>query len=187
MAVPQIIILNGIGSVGKSSTAKALQKITREHFLHVPGDSFLDMIPERLWNHPDGISFQQSKGPDGPSVVIEMGAVAERVFSGMRAAVGALARQGNLLIVDDVMLSANDQKEYHDFLAGFEYRFVGLLAPLAVLEKRERQRGDRLLGLARWQYDRVHKGISYDLAIDASLNSSDECAHIIASTFGLAA
>lgn len=187
MKVPQIIILNGIGSVGKSSTAKALQNIAREHFLHVPGDSFLDMIPERLWNHPEGISFQRHEGSDGPSIVIEMGNASERVFSGMRAAVAALASQGNHLVVDDVMLTADDQEEYRTFLNGLEYRFVGMFAPLDVLEERERQRGDRMLGLARWQYDRVHNGISYDLEIDTSLHSPAECAHIIASEFGLTA
>jgi chloramphenicol 3-O phosphotransferase len=185
MTKPQIIILNGIGSVGKSSTAKALQKITSEHFLHVPGDSFLDMMPEKLWNHADGISFQQSEGSDVPSVTIEMGEAALRVFSGMRAAVAALARQGNHLIVDDVMLSANDQQEYRSFLTGLEFRFVGLFAPLDILEERERARRDRLLGLARWQYDRVHTGISYDLEVHTSEKSPNDCARIIATTFGL--
>ncbi|MFZ0017309.1 MAG: hypothetical protein WAL10_08230 [Acetobacteraceae bacterium] len=47
--------------------------------------------------------------------------------------------------------------------AQHEVHFVGLFAPLDVLEARERQRGDRLIGLARWQYHRVHSGIAYDL------------------------
>ena len=45
---PQVIILNGIGSVGKSSMAKALQAITSKPFLHVAMDAFLDMLPENL-------------------------------------------------------------------------------------------------------------------------------------------
>jgi chloramphenicol 3-O phosphotransferase len=186
MTSPQIIILNGIGSVGKSSTAKALQKIANEYFLHVPGDAFLDMIPAKLWNHSDGISFKQIGGPDGREVTIEMGDVALRVFSGMRGAVAALARRGNHLIVDDVMLSADDQREYFAFLGDFDFRFVGMFAPLEILEERERVRGDRLPGLARWQYDRVHHGINYDLEIDTSKHSPHECARLIASAFKLA-
>jgi two-component system catabolic regulation response regulator CreB len=48
---------NGVGSAGKGSIAKALQTITREPFLHVAMDEFLDMLPETLWGHPDGIVF----------------------------------------------------------------------------------------------------------------------------------
>lgn len=50
--VPRIIVLNGVGSVGKSSTAKALQRIAKEPFLHVQGDALLDMIAPRLWGAP---------------------------------------------------------------------------------------------------------------------------------------
>jgi chloramphenicol 3-O phosphotransferase len=42
----RIVLLNGVGSVGKSSIAKALQAITSEPFLHVQMDAFLDMLPE---------------------------------------------------------------------------------------------------------------------------------------------
>jgi len=43
-----VIILNGVGSVGKSSTARALQAITAEPFLHVAMDAFLDMLPPTM-------------------------------------------------------------------------------------------------------------------------------------------
>jgi chloramphenicol 3-O phosphotransferase len=185
MASGKVIILNGIGSVGKSSTAKALQKIARDYFLHVPGDSFLDMMPSQLWNNPDGISFQQHNQEDQPSVTIDMGAEAQRVFGGMRSAVAAMAAAGNNLIVDDVMLSANDQLDYQCKLAGIEHYFVGMFAPLDVLDQRERDRGDRLIGLARWQFERVHKNVQYDLEVDTSLGCPQECAQIIATKFGL--
>ena len=53
-------------------------------------------------------------------------------------------------------------------LAAFEVFRVGVFAPLDILEARERQRGDRLIGLARWQFDRVHKDMKYDLEVDTS-------------------
>ncbi len=64
-------------------------------------------------------------------------------------------------------------------------RFVGLFAPLAVLEARERARGDRMPGLARWQFDRVHRDMIYDLEIDASTASPQETARAIRDAFGL--
>jgi chloramphenicol 3-O phosphotransferase len=59
------------------------------------------------------------------------------------------------------------------------------MAPLDVLEAREAQRADRLPGLARWQYDRVHKGIRYDLEVDASVLTPLECARRIQQQFRL--
>jgi len=181
----KIVILNGVGSVGKSSTAKALQFITSEPFLHVQGDAFLEMLPDSMMGHPDGIVFETVENDGKPGVVIEMGHVMHNALRGMRSAVAAMAKEGNNLIVDDVMLSAIDQQHYRNQLGKFEVRFVGLFAPLEVLEQRERDRKDRLVGLARWQYDRVHHGIEYDLEIDTAIASPEECARKIAEAFDL--
>jgi chloramphenicol 3-O phosphotransferase len=53
----RIILLNGVGSAGKSSIARALQAITSKPYLHVAMDSFLDMLPASYWDHPDGFTF----------------------------------------------------------------------------------------------------------------------------------
>jgi chloramphenicol 3-O-phosphotransferase len=58
----RIIILNGVGSVGKSSIAKAFQTITTEPFLHIAMDAFIDMLPKGMIGHPDGISFRGGTG-----------------------------------------------------------------------------------------------------------------------------
>jgi len=42
-----------------------------------------------------------------------------------------------------------------------------------------------LIGLARWQYDRVHRGIRYDLEVDTSVASPMTCARLIKEKFGL--
>lgn len=182
---PKIIILNGVGSVGKSSAAKALQAITASPFMHVQGDAFLEMLPASMYGHPDGIMFTRDKGSDPPSIAIETGVVMHSLMRGMRRSVRALAEEGNNLIVDDVMLGAPDQAFYQEALRGLNVSFVGLFAPLSVLEQRERDRGDRLIGLARWQFERVHQGVTYDLEIDTSQLSSADCATRIAETFGL--
>jgi chloramphenicol 3-O phosphotransferase len=179
-----IILLNGVGSVGKSSIAKALQGITAEPFLHVAMDAFLDMMPERLFGHPDGITFETVHEDGKPSVVIREGPVSERTFRGMRHAIAAMAAEGNNLIVDDVMLGRANA-EYTALLSGFQVFRVGVFAPLEVLEARERQRSDRMPGLARWQYHRVHQGVAYDLEIDTSSRKPLECAQAIKERFGL--
>jgi chloramphenicol 3-O phosphotransferase len=179
----QIIILNGVGSVGKSSTAKALQEIAETPFLHVQMDAFLDMLPAAMFGHPDGLVFETLEEDGRPSVAIRTGPVMDQAMRGMRRAIAALAEAGNNLIVDDVMLG-DEQRDYRALLAAYETRFVGLFAPLDVLEARELARGDRTIGLARWQHLRVHAGQAYDLEIDTATASPMDCAQRIKAAFG---
>lgn len=181
----RIIILNGVGSVGKTATARALQAISAMPFLHVSMDVFLEMLPPALLDHPDGLVFADVGEQGIPSVAIRAGPVLERAMRGMRHAVAAMAAEGNDLIVDDVMTREGEDREYRELLAGYDVRLVGLFAPLDVLEARERRRGDRRIGLARWQYQRVHRGIAYDLTIDTTATSPEENARIIRDAFGL--
>jgi chloramphenicol 3-O phosphotransferase len=182
--VATVILLNGVGSAGKSSIAKALQAIAAEPFLHVAMDAFLDMMPARYWDHPDGITFETVQQDGKPSVVIRSGPVAERIMRGMRSAISAMAREGSNLIVDDVLIE-DEMAEYAALLADCTFRTVGVFAPLDVLEARERERGDRLIGLARWQYDRVHRGKRYDLEVDTSGATPMECATLVKQRLGL--
>lgn len=180
----KIILLNGVGSAGKSSIAKALQTMTIEPFLHVQMDAFVEMLPEALQDHADGFSYEAIEEDGRPQVVIRVGPVGEQTLRGMRHAMAAMAGQGNNLIVDDV-LCGGEMSEYLRLLSDFDLCLVGVFAPLDVLEAREIQRADRLPGLARWQYDRVHKNIGYDLEIDTSTLTPLECARRIKAKFHL--
>lgn len=181
----KVIVLNGVGSVGKSSVAKALQAIAAEPILHVAMDAFIDMLPAAMFGHPDVLVFEPLQADGKPSIAIRTGPVVDRALKGMRRAVAAMATAGNDLVVDDVMIGEGEAGEYRDLLAGHDLRFVGLFAPLDVLEARERARGDREIGLARWQFDRVHRGVTYDLEIDTQASTPQETARRIAEAFRL--
>jgi chloramphenicol 3-O phosphotransferase len=183
MTLTTIIILNGISSVGKSSVARELQKITQIPFLHVQGDSFLEMLPPRLYGHEDGIIFREIDATVDNPIEIHMGGAIRRLLLGFRHSVAALAAQGNNLIVDDVMLDAADQDIYENTLRPFAVHFVGLHAPLATLQNRERSRKNRLPGLAKWQQKRVHVGIKYDLELQTSDMNAAEVAKKIVEVF----
>ncbi len=186
-----IVLLNGVGSSGKSSIAKELQKMAVEPFLHVEMDAFLSMLPEAYHDHPDGLSFETTIVDEKPSVFAKTGPAAERVLSGMRHAIAEMAAAGNNLIVDEVIFGnttteyGNAVSEYRTLLSPFRVFWVGVFAPLEILEERERQRRDRLIGLARWQYERVHQGMTYDLEISTGRASARECAQIIKERFDL--
>ena len=180
----RVVILNGAGSVGKGAIAKALQEKTAEPFLHVEMDAFLDMLPQRYWNDPEGMIFETIEEDRKPSVVIRTGPVVARALAGMRRAVVAMAAEGNNLIVDEVMTAA-EAADYRRLLKDFDLAMIGVFASLDVLEERERQRGDRMIGLARWQHARIHKDIAYDLAVDTTRTTPEACAAHIKTMFKL--
>ncbi len=183
--VPRIIIINGVGSVGKTSTALALQQLLSTPFLYVAMDGFIAMLPPRMFGHPDGMVFNSSHHGDKRVVAVTTGTIMAQALRGMRHAIRAMAAQGNNLIVDDVMVGQGEAAEYRLLLAEFDVRFVGLHAPLDVLEERERRRGDREIGLARGQIDRVHVGIRYDLKIDTAHTTPEINAQAIRAAFNL--
>ena len=180
----RIILLNGVGSAGKSSIAKALQTITAVPFLHVEMDIFIAMLPDALQDHADGFSYETIQRDGKPSVVIRTGPVGARTLRGMRHAIAAMAGQGNDLIVDDVLCNG-EISNYLELLSAFDLHLVGVMAPLDILEAREAVRADRLPGLARWQYERVHENMDYDLEVDTSVLTPLECARRIQRKFGL--
>ena len=90
---PHVIVLDGAGSVGRTSTARALQEIAVGPFLNVSMDVFAAMMPERMFGHPDGMIFETVHDQGIPQVVVSTGPVMARTMRGMRHAVAALAAQ----------------------------------------------------------------------------------------------
>ena len=148
-------------------------------------DAFAEMLPKHMFGHPDGMIFETVQQQGLPTIVIRTGPVMARAMRGMRHAIAAMAAQQNDLIVDDVMLDAAEAEEYRALLTHTQLRFVGLFAPLNVIEARERARGDRQIGLARWQFERVHQGQRYDLEIETSGSTPSGNAQQICAAFGL--
>ncbi|RKT21157.1 chloramphenicol 3-O phosphotransferase [Paraburkholderia sp. RAU2J] len=178
MQTTKIILLNGVGSSGKTSLARALQAASGDAFLHVQMDAFLAMLPTRYLDDPDGFTFASSTVEGHKVVSIHSGTVAQRAMRGMRHAIVALASNGNNLIVDEVLLG-DEKNDYVRLFEPFQLITVGVHCPLHVLEERERQRGDRLVGLARWQYDKVHTGMTYGVTVDTSEATPEECAQVV--------
>ena len=181
----RVIILNGVGSAGKTSLARALQAQARDVFLHVQMDAFFEMLPAKCIGRADGFTFDTLPQSGPPVVAVRSGPAGQRAMRGMRHAVAAMAGQGNDLIVDDVVLHS-EWLEYDALLAGHEVSKIGVFAPLDILEQREAARGDRLIGLARWQFDRVHRDTSYDLTLDTSRATPEDCAAAVLRHLALA-
>ncbi|MDB5033582.1 MAG: chloramphenicol phosphotransferase [Chlorobi bacterium] len=159
-----VILLNGTSSSGKTSIARALQEWLTEPYMNVSVDGFFNCYPEKFLN-PRSREEAQTFSRLIPSVV-----------SGLHGSVAALADAGNNMIVDHVLEKSEWLNECVERWAGLTVLFVGVRCPLEIAEQRETARGDRNMGTARHQYDRVHAHGLYDLEVDTSLLKPDECA-----------
>lgn len=83
---------------------------------------------------------------------------------------------GYSIIIDDVALGgSSDIERWRETLKGFPVLWVGLTAPIAILEERERARGDRAIGSSRVQLELVHQGnITYDYFFNTAEVSLDQ-------------
>lgn len=182
----RIILLNGPGSVGKTSVAQALQACASGPLLHLSMDDFCAMLPDRSWADADFFRFVTRSGPDGRMTDVLTGPKGAALLAAMRVMVADLAGRGFGLVVDDVWLDG-EPVEYAVLLHGHAVWRIGLAAALAVIEARERARGDRTPGLGRAQIERVHRGVRYDLLLDLSALTPDDAAGRIAALVGVGA
>ena len=161
-----IILLNGTSSAGKTSIAKALQRVMDAPYLHVPIDSFEDMMPERdIFGEPGSPEWQP---------------LFNRMLSGFHHSVAALAAAGSNLVVDHLLVQGVEPQnwltECVELLTPYTVYFIGVHCPLEELRRRELARGDRGIGQAERQLGRVHRHGVYDLELDTSVLSAELCA-----------
>ena len=180
----RVVLLHGTSSSGKTTVARAVQKLADEPWLRLGIDAFWNAIDGRWLEHgphaAEGFRWTEDAR-------IVPGPVGQRLAAGMRAAVAACARAGNDLLVDDVFVDPGWLDGWREELEGVDWLLVGVTAPLAALERREEERGNRIAGEARAQVDWIHDGVDYNLTIDTSRQSPDECARIILAALGTGA
>jgi chloramphenicol 3-O phosphotransferase len=98
---------------------------------------------------------------------------------GFHRAVAGMAAAGNTVVVDHVL---SEPWRLRDCLALFpaaEVVLVGVHCPLPELERRERARADRPPGLAARQIGPVHAHSLYDIEVDSSTTTPQDCAERI--------
>ena len=176
----QIIYLNGPSSSGKTQLAKALQGFLKEPFLHIGIDKIIGLMPEKLNNWeggmaPQGFSWKTSTDKEGVLIrELKMGPFAKRISNTYKEVVVTLARLGHHLIIDDVAFGKEEVDKWRKCLVEYEVMFIGVHAPLDIIEAREKSRGNRILGSARAQYYKVHEGVDYDVLIDTAKDTLDD-------------
>ena len=156
----QIVLMNGPAASGKSTIARMLQEQASVPYIHMQLDTFEGMLPGDFL----GRGFADQR------------AVLTGLRHGFNASVAAVARHGNRVIVDTVVLTSSWLDEWLAVLQPFSVLFVGVFAQLADLQQREADRdGDNGSSVAERQFDVVHSHGSYDVELNTSQLSVEEC------------
>lgn len=186
---PDVIFVNGPSSSGKTTLCRALQAAIPEPYLYLGFDDFIFSSAPRYYSDADtseqtrtdqftaeGVQMVTTSAPGEPvSVTAVFGPVFRRLIDAMPAAVRTLVDGGNAVIFDDVLHDREMYKSRGHAFAGLHVFAVGVVCALDVLEARERERGDRVLGRARGLADVVHGFCSYDVMVDTGTTNVDAC------------
>lgn len=178
-----IIILNGASSVGKTTLAKSIQQASPSDFLHVAMDAFVSMVPDAREADAAWFPVERAHTSDGPVTMIRSGPRGIVLLDAMRATIATLADSGFDVIVDEVC-KADIITDLRARMPGHALHVVKVTADLSIIEQRERDRGDRLIGLGREQATHLHDGIEYDQTVDTGAHSAEECALQILDALG---
>lgn len=159
---PVAIVLNGTSSAGKSSIAKSIQRQSSMPILHAQLDTFLSMF-------------------DWPTLasIEEKDECFRNCVANFYANLSILAASPYMLVVDQVFEQQEWFKACKKSLKSKKTYFIGIHCPLDEFENRELLRGDRRIGIAKGQFDSIHFGKKYDLELDSSITTPDECASTI--------
>lgn len=163
-----ILVLNGTSSAGKTSIARELQWVHTEPFHHLQLNAFRDMEPPGHWDN--------WKQQPAETMALKLAALNRA----MHAALAQYARHGQNVIFDTVLSTADSMHYLLEDLSDLHVLLLAVHCNVEVLAAREKTRGDRPLGLAASQVGQVHTDKAYDLEVDTSATSVNECAMQIA-------
>lgn len=162
----KIIFLNGVSSSGKTTLGWKIQDLSKTHYYLISQDQFCEMWPAPFWTQNPEKEFNHT-------------------MSMMYKTIKMFASMGENVVVDHVLLnneklkSDNGEGTFQDFkkqLEGYKVLYVHVICPIEELKKRESERGDREIGNAEGQIPYLEPQEGYDITIDTSNASIDECA-----------
>ncbi len=144
----RIIFLNGTSSAGKTTLAKAVRVQLEPQFHYYASDQLADAGFRPLDNDV-GYRYRQT------------------FFDGFHRSIPAFASVGIDLLIEHIVEEQSWADDLRTLLAGLDVFWVGVHAPTAELERRERLRGDRQRGEALYHL-KTHSFCRYDIEIDST-------------------
>jgi chloramphenicol 3-O phosphotransferase len=164
-----VVVLNGPTGSGKTTIARALLRQADQPWLHLGIDALVDGLDPRWLDQ--AVTWEAERPDVHP--------LAHGLAATLRSSVAASARIGVNVISDDLFLDESWARGWRDALTGIAALFVRVDADQEDLDGRERIRGDRISRLAGKQLAYIHAHADYQLRLDTSKMSPDECAAAI--------
>jgi len=168
----KVILLHGVSSSGKSTIAKALLERFAEIYCHLSVDTFYDMIStNRIFPAPGQMS----------------GGAILQTNKCFHSTIRTFADMGVNCIADTVYINQPffdfAYAEFAQMLAGYDVFIVHVHCDVESLRKREEIRGDRTVGQGEGQLASLHYSDIFDISVDTSANSAENCADLIISAY----
>jgi chloramphenicol 3-O phosphotransferase len=184
----RVVILNGPSSGGKTALAAALQSLWEgrgDCWLIFSWDDFVPRLPDRWRSVPgavgdrsdEGISYRvRSGGEEPPRALLVPGSIGRQVLRAYHHAVAAMAHSGVNVLVEEVMISADERADWDEALSGVPTTWVAVRCDDETAAQREHARGDRYTGLARGTNEVVHCHAAYDIEVDTTVEDAETLA-----------
>lgn len=144
----RIVLLNGTSSAGKSTLAKALRIRLEPQFHYYASDQLADTGFRPL---DKDVRFRRR----------------ESFFEGFHRSIPAFAEAGLDLLVEHIVERQSWADDLKALLSPFDVFWVGVHAPVAEIERRERLRGDRQIGEGVYHL-KTHSFCRYDVEVDTT-------------------
>lgn len=183
MSPGSIILLNGPSSAGKTTTARAIQRLSHKPVQLIALDQFRDGMCGRYRGMNSAAGEPGARGlnvvPNGVVTELQFGDIGRQTLKGMRRAAAAFATTGIDVVIDDLLVEEDFLHDYLNVFRGFAVTFVGVHCDLSTLNSRERSRPYRFPGTAASHSDRVHDGCCYDVEIDTVISRPRASARVV--------
>ena len=157
---PDVLLLNGPSSAGKSSIAKALRQRLSEAgrgTVVISLDDYLQMSANKpIWED---------------DVFAIMPHMCEDITKALQ--------DGKTVIIDHVITSVRIWQALWNVVSGFQMKTVLVRCDVETLRRREAQRGDRCAGSAEASLQYLYPKAGYDLCVDSSEASPAALAEMI--------
>ena len=157
----QIILLNGPSSSGKSTLSRALQGLIEEKrqemYTIISIDDFMKLSTDETIYEDDVFEIS--------------GDMCKSTLEALKTSPG--------VIIDHVITSERIFRQLTEMLGLYRIHLVHVTCPLNILLQRECARKNRCLGSAESSYTYLFPKDEYDLTVDTSIMTPDECSETI--------
>ncbi|NPU99915.1 MAG: chloramphenicol phosphotransferase [Brevinematales bacterium] len=163
MQFPQIILLNGASSSGKSTLAIELRKKLEMPYFYFSSDLLADsgMLPnvDRV-NNDTWWSWNILR---------------PKFFDGFHRSIAGFAASGIYLLVEHIVEYASWFDELVTLLNPYHVFYIGVICPVEEIERREHKRGNRRIGEGKSHIeDGIHTWSGYDIEVNTHSNTNEE-------------